>query len=314
MNIDQISLLNEEENYNNNFCFNIFPQPKLLDSEFTKNIFLQKDFQEKNDNFLLETKYNSDYSQIIDTSMTGSIQEISPSQASYNIPFLLNEIYEHRNTEKKNVPIFHTEVSNNEIKFEKGFEDKLLMNRISARKSRLKKKQYIKCLEEETARLKNEILLNKKEGNISDNSYNINLNEEKNEKKKIFASKFILMEKQENQIRIEGQKKNLNIMKQHENLQKTLLKEMLVKQIHCFIPLRYHIFGEKFIKLIPIEEDDEISIIVCKINNNIDKIKNFMKVVPKKRIKLVIKFHEIYKKIKNFVDNYQQVFAESFKY
>ena len=103
-------------------------------------------------------------------------------------------------------------------------------------------------------------------------------------------------------------------MKQHENLQKTLLKEMLVKQIHCFIPLRYHIFGEKFIKLIPIEEDDEISIIVCKINNNIDKIKNFMKVVPKKRIKLVIKFHEIYKKIKNFVDNYQQVFAESFKY
>ena len=81
------------------------------------------------------------------------------------------------------------------------------MNRISARKSRLKKKQYIKCLEEETARLKNEILLNKKEGNISDNSYNINLNEEKNEKKKIFASKFILMEKQENKIRIEGQKK-----------------------------------------------------------------------------------------------------------
>ena len=37
-----------------------------------------------------------------------------------------------------------------------------------------------------------------------------------------------------------------------------------------------------------------------------------MNIVPKKRIKLVIKFHEIYKKIKNYTDNFQQLFTESF--
>ena len=103
-------------------------------------------------------------------------------------------------------------------------------------------------------------------------------------------------------------------MKQYENLQKSLLREMLVKQIHCFIPLRLRIFGDKFIKLIEINEDDEISVIINKINENIDKIKNYLEVVPKKRIQSVIKLHEIYKKIKIFVDNYQQLFSESFKY
>ena len=103
-------------------------------------------------------------------------------------------------------------------------------------------------------------------------------------------------------------------MKQYEVLQKTLLREMLVKQIHYFIPLRYHIFGEKFIKLTQINEDDSLSVIISKINENIDKIKNYMNVVPKKRIQLVIKFLGIYKKIKSYVDNYQQLFTEIFKY
>ena len=127
-------------------------------------------------------------------------------------------------------------------------------------------------------------------------------------------NKIILLENQENEVKREGQKKRANVMKQHENLQKTLLREMLVKQIYYFIPLRYHIFEEKFIKLVKIDEDDSISVINSKINENIEKIKNYMNIVPKKRIKLVIKFHEIYKRIRNYVDNYQLLFSESFKY
>ena len=38
-----------------------------------------------------------------------------------------------------------------------------------------------------------------------------------------------------------------------------------------------------------------------------------MNIISKKRIKLVIKFYEIYKKIKNYSDSFQQLFAESFK-
>ena len=80
------------------------------------------------------------------------------------------------------------------------------------------------------------------------------------------------------------------------------------------MPLRYQIFGEKFIKLIQIYEDDSLSVIISKIDENVIKIKNYLNIVPKRRIKLVIKFHEIYKKIKNYADSYQQLFMESFKY
>ena len=85
------------------------------------------------------------------------------------------------------------------------------------------------------------------------------------------------------------------------------------RKVNNFLPLRYQIFGEKFIKLIQINEDDSLSVIISKINENTTKIKNYLSIIPKKRIKLVIKFHEIYKKLKNYVDSYQQLFLESFK-
>ena len=95
---------------------------------------------------------------------------------------------------------------------------------------------------------------------------NIDINEEEcDETKKLFLNKMILLEKQEKEVKKEGQKKKANVVKQHEVLQKALLKEMLIKQIHNFLPLRYQIFGEKFIKLIQINEDDSLSIIITKI-------------------------------------------------
>jgi glutathionyl-hydroquinone reductase len=155
--------------------------------------------------------------------------------------------------------------------------------------------------------------LKKNEIDIS-NNINLNLNKEENRKNNTFFTKLILMEQQEKQVKLKGQKSQSDIMKQYENLQKTLLREMLIRQIHCFVPLRLKILGEKSIKLIEANEDDEISVIINKINENIDKIKNYMNVVPKKRVKSIIKLHEIYKKIKNFVDGYQQLYAESFNY
>lgn len=307
MNIQQISILNDYENFNNNFSFNLFPKLRLFEPDYTKEIFVQKDFQERNEYFLPTQKINFD--PIMESSQLGSTQE-SPQSQTKSIS-LNNSSDEISQNKTKNSPIFQTDVTR-ENDIPKKFEDKLLMNRISARKSRLKKKQYIKCLEEETARLKNQILLNEKIGN---NMKNLNISEYNgNEKNTNFLNKMILLEKQEKEVKNEGQKKCSNIMKQYEVLQKTLLREMLVKQIHYFIPLRYHIFGEKFIKLTQISEDDSLNVIISKIDENIEKINNYMNVVPKKRIQLVIKFHGIYKKIKSYVDNYQQLFTESFKY
>ena len=317
MNIPQISITgNEFENINNYFSFNIFPKPgSMFEDECPKEILFSKDFQEKSEQLLFYPKFNSE--QIIDSSLFGTTYEAALPQTknfSINNSLILDEFsigkYFHNNFAIKTTPKFQTEIKNvSEI--HKDYEDKLLMNRLSARKSRLKKKHYIKSLEEETAKLKNEIKLNEK--NCTPN--NVNINEEKCDKKdKIFLNKIILLEKQEKEIKKEGQKKKAGVMKQHEVLQKTILKEMLVKQIHNFLPLQYQIFGEKFIKLNKINEDDSLNVIISKIGENIDKIKNFMNVIPKKRIKLVIKFHEIYKKIKTYVDNYQQLFIESFKY
>ena len=313
--IAQTSSINELQD--NNFCFNSFPLEKQ--TNFSKEILISKESQETSNFFQLDTTLNPYISPKIDLSINGSTNKIVFGQIkneSSDFSFALDEMSQDGDTKilsLNNNVVFKTEVNNNEINVKKGLEDKLLMNRISARKSRLKKKQYIKCLEEETARLKNEILL-KKNIEIVPDKINSDLSKEDKEKNDKFFNKFILFEKQEKEIKLKGQKKQAGIMKQYENLQKSLLREMLVKQIHCFIPLRLRIFGDKFIKLIEINEDDEISVIINKINENIDKIKNYLEVVPKKRIQSVIKLHEIYKKIKIFVDNYQQLFSESFKY
>ena len=313
--IAQTSSINELQD--NNFCFNSFPLEKQ--TNFSKEILISKESQETSNFFQLDTTLNPYLSPKIDLSINGSTNKIVFGQIkneSSDFSFALDEMSQDGDTKilsLNNNVVFKTEINNNEINVKKGLEDKLLMNRISARKSRLKKKQYIKCLEEETARLKNEILL-KKNIEIVPDKINSDLSKEDKEKNDKFFNKFILFEKQEKEIKLKGQKKQAGIMKQYENLQKSLLREMLVKQIHCFIPLRLRIFGDKFIKLIEINEDDEISVIINKINENIDKIKNYLEVVPKKRIQSVIKLHEIYKKIKIFVDNYQQLFSESFKY
>lgn len=313
--IAQTSSINELQD--NNFCFNSFPLEKQ--TNFSKEILISKESQETSNFFQLDTTLNPYLSPKIDLSINGSTNKIVFGQIkneSSDFSFALDEMSQDGDTKilsLNNNVVFKTEINNNEINVKKGLEDKLLMNRISARKSRLKKKQYIKCLEEETARLKNEILL-KKNVEIVPDKINSDLSKEDKEKNDKFFNKFILFEKQEKEIKLKGQKKQAGIMKQYENLQKSLLREMLVKQIHCFIPLRLRIFGDKFIKLIEINEDDEISVIINKINENIDKIKNYLEVVPKKRIQSVIKLHEIYKKIKIFVDNYQQLFSESFKY
>ena len=311
---NSLLLFNDFENFNNNLSFNIFPQERQFEVDYPKEIFFHKAFQEKNDYFSINPRFNSE--QIADSSLIVSTQESLQSQ-NKNISFfnLLNydEIPKESKISHKNTPLFLTEI-NNDNEIPKRVDDKLLMNRISARKSRLKKKQYIKNLEEETARLKNQIILNEKTGQDIKNSGDLNLNVDKIEdKNKLFLNKIILLEKQEKEVKKEGQKKRANIINQHEVLQKTLLREMLVKQIHLFLPLKYLIFGEKFIKLVKINEDDSLSVIISKVNENLKKIKNYMKIISKKRIKLVIKFYEIYKKIKDYSDNFQQLFEESFK-
>ena len=185
-------------------------------------------------------------------------------------------------------------------------EQKLLKNKISARKSRQKKKDYIRCLEEELVKLKNELSFNK---NIKSN-----LNDEKDEINNKFFNKIIVFEKQKEDIYKEGQKKLPNLMKEADASQKIILKELLIRQINYSIPLKFQIFGKKYIKLIPLSDDDSITTIISKINENLNKIKKYLENISKSRIKLVIKLYEMYKNIKCYIEYFNQLYSENFNY
>ena len=148
MNIPHISIINEFESPNNNFTFNLFPQSGIFEDEYPKEILFPKDFQEKSENYLLNPKFSSD--QIMDSSLLSSTHETSLSQTkNINNSLFLDDVTVDKSSKNiirtKSGPKFQTEI-NNENAIQKGLEDKLLMNRLSARKSRLKKKVLYKII------------------------------------------------------------------------------------------------------------------------------------------------------------------------
>lgn len=268
------NILDEEEDENpfsDNFNFLL---PKEYSQENFPPLF-------KSDNEYSESPLNStNYLSKKNNSDSNSLDELSEKQV------------------KTEHPIFQTEKNADIIK--KGIEFKLLMNRLSAKKSRQKKKNYIKKLEEESANHKNEIFLQ----NLPKNSFDgINLP---------FFNHLRLIEQQEKEIKELGQKKTPETIKQYELLEKTAVRELLIKQINLLIPIRYRIFGEKNIKLVQLLNDDSFSIINTKIDENLIKINNFLDIVSKKRIKPVIKLKEIYTNLKKYVEMFQLIFNQNF--
>ena len=283
MNSLQLNLLEYNEN---GFPFSIYSS--IQDSINPNNPFSPKLSPEEDDDVLLSRSSN-DYSD--------SLIGCTNSQSKKNSDSESYDYFEGKQTKTEH-PIFQTEKNNDLI--QKGIEQKLLMNRLSAKKSRQKKKIYIKKLEEESANFKNQMYLNINGNNLSDGT-NKNL-----------LNHLRLIEHQEAEIREKGQKQSIATMKQYELLEKTALLEILVKQINLMIPLRFRIFGEKNIKLLKFLEDDSLSVINTKIDENISKISRYMKIVSKKRIKPVIKLQEIYYNLKNYVSMFQKMFSQNF--
>ena len=285
----QLVIHNEPINENNSFLNVSYSSNKSFEENSKKNsifddfdnnlVFILNDFLQITDSQMI----NSDSSSLNKCNPTNSHSENSAKKT---------------NVKKEFIP--------KDKKGKKNIEQKLLKNKISARKSRQKKKDYIRCLEEELVKLKNEISFNK---NIKSN-----LNDEKDEINNKFFNKIIVFEKQKEDIYKEGQKKLPNLMKEAEASQKTILKELLIRQINYSIPLKFQIFGQKYIKLIPLSDDDSITTIISKINENLNKIKKYMENISKSRIKLVIKLYEMYKNIKCYIDYFNQLYSENFNY
>ena len=286
----QLAIQNELINENNSFLNVSFSSKKSFEEKSKKNSIFDN-FDNKNLDFIL-----NDFLQITDNQM------INSDSSSLN---KCNPTNSHSENSAKNTNM-KKDLIPKDKKRKKNIEQKLLKNKISARKSRQKKKDYIRCLEEELVKLKNEISFNK---NIKRN-----LNDEKNQINNKFFNNIIVFEKQKENIYKEGQKKQANLMRETEASQKIILKELLIRQINYSIPLKFQIFCEKYIKLIPLSDDDSITTIISKIKENLNKIKKYMENISKSRKKLVIKLYEMYKSIKCYIEYFNQLYSENFNY
>ena len=166
-----------------------------------------------------------------------------------------------KNEYKLNNPIKIQKINENNqlinINFEKEREEKLLKNRLSARKCRQKKKKYITNLEEQVKIYKEEIEHFKKE----------------NEKKNHIENYFNILEKNEKEIENCTNKKKIDSMKNEyiEN-QKILLNNLFIKQIKVMMPIECKIFQNKFIKVLLFKDDDSPDIILKKTIDNLKKL------------------------------------------
>ena len=296
--MSHLFIQNEHINENNNYLLDTYSPMKSPEEEENnkKNIFFCETFTTREEKLFLNNE-------LIDNNNTVQNTNSFPI-INYDIPY--NNTSLSSNNLKSVSPMNCTDnpqLKNNEKKNKK-IEQKHLLNKISARKSRQKKKEYINNLEEELFKLKNEKLNKGKNASSIINEFD--------KKNNNFFNNIILLEKHGKEIKKEGQKKKSNQVKEYEVLQKNILKALLIKQINYFIPLKYQIYGEKKIKLIIISEDDSFSVILTKLDENLNKINNYMNKIKSVRINFVNKLYQQYKKLKAFVENYQQMFIDTF--
>ena len=288
MDISSQLISQNEPMIENNSFLNCTSNDKLFEENYKKDLI----FDNKNYDFISNDSFN--FLQMTD----------NPISNSESLTILIsnnsNSEYCEKNSELKDDSI------QKDKKSKKNSEKRLLSNKLSARKSRQKKKEYVKYLEEELVKLKNELSFNKKVKNQFKDEISQNNN-------KLFNN-IINFEKQKEEIYKKGKNGQQKLMEELEASQKIILAKLLIQQINYSIPLKFQIFQKKYLKLIPLSEDDSISIIISKVNKNLDKIKTYMENISKGRIKLVCKFFEIYKSIKFFVESFYRSFSENFNY
>ena len=146
---------------------------------------------------------------------------------------------------------------------------KLLMNRISAKKSRMKKKNYIKNLEEEI--IKNKTLVQEKI--ILEKIYNpnvINKNDHMNIQLNNILTNYDYLLKKEKEIEYND---NDDVFNEYSNIQKKLLQQIINQELKLSMPIKCKLFAEKYLKLENFEEFDSYNVILNKIEKNISILK-----------------------------------------
>ncbi len=236
---------------------------------------------------------------------------------------------ENNNYTKKQ--LFNT-MQNQKFTIEDLRKKKLIMNRESAKKSRLKKKKYIEKLEKEFLILKEEIIRIKSNQTINmcdklNNDFcsnkiieNIIKNQNCNNLNYNYKEKEIFdLKKDELNIITNNLENNSNQVSNFVKRQKSVLSYLLVKQIDIMTPIKIKAFQNKFLKLESFEPDDSIEVIKNKINVNLNTIielydidneennKNDNNICNKKK-SMAYNLYDFYNNLKIYVNQYDYIY------
>ena len=220
------------------------------------------------------------------------------------------------NKNKKN--IFSTLAK--EITVEDKKQKKLIMNRESAKKSRLKKKNYIENLEKQYMLLKEEFINIREEQKLNNTIYNINNNLISNvNQNKMGNNKLKLNSNVKKIKKSEILETNNNINNINSNNQKRLMLYLLINQIDIMTPIKIKSFQNKYLKILILDANDSIEVIKNKINMNLAIIvelygmeqnnKNFPKLnFCNKKKSIAYRLYEYYNDIKTLINNFESIY------
>ena len=254
---------------------------------------------------------------------------------NYNniIENLNNKNDENKKDNLKKKILFNSFQPNNFKEIQTQKQKQKIKNKLSARKSRLKKKLYVEQLEKEYILVKKELDEIKKTMSLNNN--NINQNKEFNENQILINNNNIcqncinidnLKEEENIMISEKFEKKNINIINSFTAKQRLYLEQLLIKQIQIMMPIKIKIFQNKYLKLSNIEKDDNINIIKNKIEDNLQAIKelydvdNFkdednggVKIIKyqydnMKNKSMAYQIYTFYNNLKNYVNDFEKIY------
>jgi hypothetical protein len=223
------------------------------------------------------------------------------------------------NTESKKKNIFRTlpknKNSNEDLK-----QKKLLMNRESAKKSRLKKKRYIENLEKQYILLKEEFIKlreNQKRNDNPDSNSQLIMEKDNNN---ILNNEYNF-KKDEKEIISNNLEKDPETINNYLKKQKQLLGNLLVNQIEIMTPIKIKAFQTKFLKLQVLDGDDSIEVIKKKINLNLSTIAELYGIenednnIPNNNLNFCIKksslayqIYDFYKSIQLLIEKFETIY------
>lgn len=232
-----------------------------------------------------------------------------------------NDIQEVNN--KKHKKVIFNSFKLNPLTDEEKLEQKK-KNRISARKSRLKKKKYISKLEKEHSLLMNQIEEMKQNMAVK---YNLPLKENQEiflNKNKTYCDNCSNVKSLKNQEKLilcnenPNDKNNTNLINSYREKQRKTLEKLMIEQILIMMPIKIKIFQNKYLKLLEFNSEDCLNSIKIKIDKNLQTLQELYDInilTPEengikkenKKNSMAQQIYNYYYNLKKFINEFEKI-------